>query len=76
MSGITQFTPLVNPPQSAILGVAAPRHIMLPGENATLKPAQLLALTVASDHRVVDGADAAVFLRDLKAAFESYHIDA
>lgn len=74
-SGITQFTPLVNPPQSAILGVAAPRHIMLPGENGAMKPAQLLALTVACDHRVVDGADAARFLRDLKAAFESFHID-
>ena len=75
MSGITQFTPLVNPPQSAILGVAAPRHIMLPGENGRMKPAQLLALTVACDHRVVDGADAAAFLRDLKAAFESFRID-
>lgn len=72
MSGITQFTPLVNPPQSAILGIAAPRPIMLPGENGAMKPAQLLALTVACDHRVVDGADAALFLRDLKAAFESF----
>lgn len=75
MSGITQFTPLVNPPQSAILGVAAPRQRMLPGENETLKPVQLLALTVACDHRVVDGADAALFLSDLKVAFESFHID-
>ena len=40
-----------------------------------MKPAQLLALTVACDHRVVDGADAAAFLRDLKAAFESFQID-
>ncbi len=76
MSGITQFTPLVNPPQSAILGVAAPRPIMLPGDKATMTQAQLLALTVACDHRVVDGADAARFLSDLKAAFESFHIKA
>jgi len=74
MSGITQFTPLVNPPQSAILGIAAPRPVLLPGENGALKPTQLLALTTACDHRVVDGADAARFLRDLKAAFESFHI--
>ena len=32
-SGITQFTPLVNPPQSAILGIAAPRHIMTAGRE-------------------------------------------
>lgn len=75
MSGVTQFTPLVNPPQSAILGVAAPRPVLLPGEDGALKPAQMLALTAACDHRVVDGADAALFLRDLKAAFESFHIE-
>ena len=67
--------PLVNPPQSAILGVAAPRNVLIPGEDAVAKPAQLLALTVACDHRVLDGADAAAFLRDLKAAFESFHIE-
>lgn len=76
MNGITQFTPLVNPPQAAILGIAAPRPVMLPAENGAMKPAQLLALTVACDHRVVDGADAARFLSDLKAAFESFHIEA
>ncbi len=76
MSGITQFTPLVNPPQAAILGIAAPRLTMRPGENGTLKPARLLALTVACDHRVVDGAEAAVFLRDLKTALETFRIEA
>ena len=75
MSGITQFTPLVNPPQAAILGIAAARPRLLPGANGTLKPAQLLALTVACDHRVLDGAEAARFLQDLKAAFESFPID-
>lgn len=72
MSGITQFTPLVNPPQSAILGIAAPRSILLPDENGAIRSAQMLALTAACDHRIVDGADAALFLRDLKAAFESF----
>ena len=74
-SGITQFPPLVNPPQAAILSIAAPRPRLLPGENGTLKPAQLLALTVACDHRVLDGAEASRFLRELNAAFESFHID-
>lgn len=72
MMGLTQFTPLVNPPQSAILGIAAPRPRMIPGDNGAIKPAQLLALTVACDHRVLDGAEAAAFLRDLKAAIESF----
>ena len=74
-SGVTQFSPLVNPPQSAILGIAAPRPVLLPGENGAIRTAQVLALTVACDHRVVDGADAARFLRDLKAALESIHTE-
>ena len=75
MTGITHFTPLVNPPQSAILGVAAPRKVLVPGDDGVAKRSQLLALTVAWDHRVLDGADAAAFLRDPKAAFESFHIE-
>ena len=36
---------------------------------------RLLALAVAYDHRVLDGAEAAACLRDLKAAFESFQSD-
>ena len=72
MTGISQFTPLVVPPQSAILGVAAPRQVVLPGADGGITPAQLMALTVACDHRVLDGADAAAFLATLKTAIESF----
>ena len=72
MTGIRQFTPLVNPPQSAILGVAAPRAVVLPGTDGGIYPAQLMALTVACDHRVLDGADAAAFLATLKTGIESF----
>ena len=75
MTGISQFTPLVNPPQSAILGVAAPRDIFLPGAEGGMYRAQLLALTVACDHRVLDGADAAAFLATLKAGIESFQLE-
>ncbi len=72
MMGITQFTPLVNPPQSAILGIAAPRQVIIPGEMGAIMPAHMLALTVACDHRALDGADGAAFLRDLKSAIETF----
>ncbi|MDE2636818.1 MAG: dihydrolipoamide acetyltransferase family protein [Chloroflexota bacterium] len=75
MTGITQFTPLVNPPQSAILGVAAPRPLFTPGADGGLALSRQMALTAACDHRVLDGADAAAFLRDLKAEIESFHTD-
>lgn len=75
MTGITQFTPLVNPPQSAILGVAAPRPLFTPGADGGIALSRYMALTVACDHRVLDGADAAAFLRDLKAKLESFQTD-
>ena len=72
MTGISHFTPLVNPPQSAILGVAAPRSLIIPGIHGGTEIAQMMALTVACDHRVLDGADAAAFLRSLKNGIESF----
>lgn len=74
MTGISQFTPLVNPPQSAILGVATPREVVLPGADGGIYPTQLMALTVACDHRVLDGADAAAFLATLKTGIESFQL--
>lgn len=72
MTGITHFTPLVNPPQSAILGVAAPRSLIIPGTDGGTEIARMMALTVACDHRVLDGAEAAAFLGSLKSAVESF----
>ena len=74
MTGINQFTPLINPPQSAILGVAAPRAVVLPASDGGMYPAQLFSLTVACDHRVLDGADAAAFLGALKDRIESFQL--
>ncbi len=76
MTGISQFTPLINPLQSAILGVAAPRAVVLPASDSGMYPAQLLSLTVACDHRVLDGAVAAAFLGALKDNIESFELPA
>lgn len=75
MTGVSQFTPLVNPPQSAILGVAAPRPVVLPGADGGIYPTQLMAMTVACDHRVLDGADASAFLATLKTSIESFQLE-
>ncbi len=72
MTGVTHFTPLVNPPQSAILGVAAPRSLIIPGTDGGTEIARMMALTVACDHRVLDGAEAAAFLASLKSAIQSF----
>ncbi len=56
--------PIINPPEAAILGVGRvmDRAVVRDGE---LRPGVLLPLSLAVDHRIVDGGDAARFLRDL-----------
>ena len=69
--GGTYFTPIVNWPEVAILGVS--RTITEPVWNATagaFKPRQMLPLSLSYDHRVIDGADAMRFLRWVAEAVE------
>ncbi|MDE2949556.1 MAG: dihydrolipoamide acetyltransferase family protein [Chloroflexota bacterium] len=72
MTGVSHFTPLVNPPQSAILGLGAARSLIIPGTDGGIEIARMMALTVACDHRVLDGMEAAAFLASLKRAVESF----
>jgi pyruvate dehydrogenase E2 component (dihydrolipoamide acetyltransferase) len=67
--GGTSFTPIVNWPEVAILGISRgsrePVYV-----NDTLEPRLMLPLSLSYDHRVIDGADAARFLRWVADAFE------
>lgn len=65
---VRSFVPIVNPPQSAILGVGAVASQLVPEPDGSPVARQSVTLTVSADHRVVDGADAAAFLTDLVAA--------
>lgn len=68
--GIESFTPVINPPQTAILGVnglsTAVRDV-----NGTAVPFPSMNLSLTCDHRAVDGAPAARFLKDLRTALEN-----
>ena len=59
--GGTQFTPIVNAPEVAILGVAKARMQPLYQEDGSFKPALMLPLALSYDHRVIDGAQGARF---------------
>ena len=67
--GGTAFTPIVNPPEVAILGVARsqvePTYI-----DGQLQPRTHLPLSLSYDHRLIDGADGARFLRWICTALE------
>jgi pyruvate dehydrogenase E2 component (dihydrolipoamide acetyltransferase) len=66
--GIESFTPLLNVPQVAILGVDAifPRAVINP--DGSVGAEQRIGFSLTADHQVIDGADAARFLRDLCSA--------
>ncbi len=67
--GGTYFTPIVNWPEVAILGVS--RGVIEPvWRNDTFEPSQRLPLSLSYDHRVIDGADAMRFLRWVVEAIE------
>jgi pyruvate dehydrogenase E2 component (dihydrolipoamide acetyltransferase) len=67
--GGTYFTPIVNWPEVAILGVSR-GIIEAVWRNGTFEPRQLLPLSLSYDHRVIDGADAMRFLRWVVQAIE------
>jgi len=60
--GGTSFTPIVNVPEVAILGMSRSSIEPVWKDNAFV-PRQMLPLSLSYDHRVIDGADAARFLR-------------
>ena len=65
MYGIRDFMPIINPPQGAILGVGGiiDKAVVI---NGTVKAAKVLCVSLAADHRIIDGTDAAAFLVTLK----------
>jgi pyruvate dehydrogenase E2 component (dihydrolipoamide acetyltransferase) len=70
MYGITSFTAVINPPQAAILAVGTieRRPTVVDGE---IVPRHRMAVTLACDHRILYGADAAEFLARVRGLLES-----
>ena len=70
MYGVKSFVPIINQPNTAILGVSAtvPKPVVLNGE-VTVRP--IMTLTLTADHRVVDGLEGAKFMKTLKEAIEN-----
>jgi pyruvate dehydrogenase E2 component (dihydrolipoyllysine-residue acetyltransferase) len=69
MYGVEIFTAVLNPPQAAILAVGAIEEKPVV-ENGDFVARPLMAMTLTCDHRAVDGAKAAEFLRELKTLLE------
>jgi len=72
MMGVSHFTAIINPPQSAILAVASVVPTLVPADNEKgFETKQIMKATLSADHRVVDGAVNAKFLQVLKGYLEN-----
>ena len=70
MFDVTEFTAIINPPESAILAVGAVRKVPVVVDDE-LTIGLRMKVTLSSDHRVVDGALAAQFLAEVRRLLES-----
>ncbi len=70
MFGIAEFVAIINPPQVAILAVAGIKDEAVV-KNGSVVPGKVMRLTLSADHRAVDGADAAAFMKTLRELLEA-----
>jgi pyruvate dehydrogenase E2 component (dihydrolipoamide acetyltransferase) len=70
MFDIDEFTAVINPPEAGIVAVGSivPKPVVVNGQVTVRRR---LRLTMSCDHRVIDGATGAVFLRTLKQMLEN-----
>jgi pyruvate dehydrogenase E2 component (dihydrolipoamide acetyltransferase) len=76
MYGVSHFSAIINPPQACILAVGGAQKRVLPNETvgpnqSEFRVANVLTVTLSSDHRVVDGADAATWGQHFKKYIEN-----
>ncbi|WP_297830509.1 2-oxoglutarate dehydrogenase complex dihydrolipoyllysine-residue succinyltransferase [Thermomonas sp.] len=70
--GSLMSTPIVNPPQSAILGMHTIKERAIV-ENGQVIAAPMMYIAISYDHRIIDGKDAVLFLVDIKNQLENPH---
>src|SRR6185312_10857971 len=69
MYGIAQFTAIINPPQAAIIAVGAVTQRAVPRKKKIVAR-HMMGITLACDHRILYGADAALFLARIRELLE------
>jgi pyruvate dehydrogenase E2 component (dihydrolipoamide acetyltransferase) len=71
MFGISEFSAIINPPQSSILAVGVIKKIPVINDNSEIKIASVLKSTLSADHRALDGAVAGKLLKDYNEIIEN-----
>lgn len=73
--GGTSFSPIINAPEVAILGITKARKLFVPDENDQPQVRLMLPLSLSYDHRVINGADAARFMVAFDKALQGFAFD-
>ncbi|MBO0779135.1 MAG: 2-oxo acid dehydrogenase subunit E2 [Ktedonobacteraceae bacterium] len=73
MMDVTDFIPVINPPESAILAVASVRKVFVPVDGQPVLR-DIMKVTVSADHRIVYGAMVARFLQEVKHLLEDVYL--
>ena len=71
MYGVESFTPVINQPDAAILGVCAIQDELALNTEGEVELHKVMRLSMTWDHRLMDGTDAAAFQADLRALLEN-----
>jgi pyruvate dehydrogenase E2 component (dihydrolipoamide acetyltransferase) len=71
--GVESFTPVINPPQTCILGVCTLED-KIKVVNGEVTPYKSMGLSLTFDHRALDGAPAAMFLKELCTVLENFSL--
>jgi pyruvate dehydrogenase E2 component (dihydrolipoamide acetyltransferase) len=74
MFNVTYMTPIINPPQSAILGVGSIREVFRPDANGAPTLKREMGLVLAGDHRLHDGASGLQFLNRVIALLQDPYL--
>lgn len=74
MAGAASLAPIINPPHAAMLGVGAPSEVFRPDQDGAPVLRREVTLTLACDHRVLDGMMAAHFLNSIVKGLEAPHL--
>ena len=70
MTGITEFTAVINPPQAAILAVGGVNEAPIVKEGQVIA-GKVMKLALSADHRVIDGMEAAKFMKEVQKLLEN-----
>ena len=71
MMGVTSFVAIIQPPQSAVLAVGSVQKRPVVTDDDQVVVRQMMTATLSADHRIVDGAEGAMFVNEIKDLLES-----